>query len=40
MSGTLEKLVYMANQIAREFDNQRPRDAVDAVLRGVEALGG
>lgn len=27
---TLEKLVYMANQIAREFANQRPREAVDA----------
>jgi formate dehydrogenase subunit delta len=30
MSGTLDKLVYMANQIAREFENQRPREAVDA----------
>jgi formate dehydrogenase subunit delta len=30
VSSTLDKLVYMANQIAREFDNQRPRDAVDA----------
>ena len=30
MSGTLDKLIYMANQIAREFINQRPRDAVDA----------
>src|SRR5436305_13953472 len=30
MSGTLDKLVYMANQIAREFDNQRPREAVEA----------
>ena len=27
---TLEKLVYMANQIAREFAGQRPRDAADA----------
>ena len=30
MSGTLDKLVYMANQIAREFENQRPREAIDA----------
>ncbi len=31
MSGqTLEKLVYMANQIAREFAAQRPREAVEA----------
>lgn len=31
MSGrTLDKLVYMANQIAREFAGQRPRDAADA----------
>ena len=30
MSSTLDKLVYMANQIAREFENQRPREAVDA----------
>ena len=31
MSGhTLDKLVYMANQIAREFAGQRPRDAVEA----------
>jgi formate dehydrogenase subunit delta len=31
MSGqTLDKLVYMANQIAREFASQRPREAVDA----------
>jgi formate dehydrogenase subunit delta len=29
-AGTLAKLVYMANQIAREFAGQRPRDAVDA----------
>ncbi|HEV7658871.1 MAG TPA: formate dehydrogenase subunit delta [Allosphingosinicella sp.] len=27
---TLEKLVYMANQIAREFAGQRPRDAAEA----------
>jgi formate dehydrogenase subunit delta len=27
---TLDKLVYMANQIAREFAGQRPRDAVEA----------
>lgn len=31
MSGhTLAKLIYMANQIAREFSGQRPHDAVDA----------
>ena len=31
MSGqTLDKLVYMANQIAREFSAQRPREAADA----------
>ena len=31
MSGqTLDRLVYMANQIAREFAGQRPREAVDA----------
>jgi formate dehydrogenase subunit delta len=31
MSGqTLAKLVYMANQIAREFAAQRPREAVEA----------
>jgi len=31
MSGrTLEKLIYMANQIAREFAGQRPRDAAEA----------
>ena len=31
MSGsTLDRLVYMANQIAREFGNQRPGDAVEA----------
>lgn len=31
MSGqTLDKLVYMANQIAREFSAQRPREAVEA----------
>ena len=30
MSSTLDKLVYMANQIAREFGNQRPGDAVEA----------
>ena len=30
MSDTLDKLVYMANQIAREFENQRPREAVEA----------
>ena len=27
---TLEKLVYMANQIAREFAGMRPRDAAEA----------
>lgn len=27
---TLDKLIYMANQIAREFAGQRPRDAADA----------
>jgi len=27
---TLAKLVYMANQIAREFAGQRPRDAAEA----------
>ncbi|WP_284734686.1 formate dehydrogenase subunit delta [Sphingosinicella terrae] len=27
---TLERLVYMANQIAREFGNQRPGDSVEA----------
>jgi formate dehydrogenase subunit delta len=27
---TLDKLVYMANQIAREFAGQRPRDAAEA----------
>ena len=30
MSGTLDKLIYMANQIAREFGNQRPGEAVEA----------
>jgi formate dehydrogenase subunit delta len=31
MSGqTLDRLVYMANQIGREFASQRPHDAVDA----------
>jgi formate dehydrogenase subunit delta len=30
MSGTLDRLVYMANQIAREFENQRPHEAADA----------
>ena len=31
MSGqTLDKLIYMANQIAREFASQRPREVVDA----------
>ena len=29
-SQTLDKLIYTANQIAREFAAQRPRDAVDA----------
>ena len=29
-SGTLEKLVYMANQIAREFANQHPQEAAHA----------
>jgi formate dehydrogenase subunit delta len=27
---TLDKLVYMANQIGREFSGQRPTDAVEA----------
>ena len=30
MSQSLDRLVYMANQIAREFEHQRPREAVDA----------
>jgi formate dehydrogenase subunit delta len=31
MSGqTLDRLIYMANQIGREFASQRPREAVDA----------
>jgi len=30
MSSTLDKLVYMANQIAREFEFQRPGEAVEA----------
>ena len=31
MSGqTLDKLIYMANQIAREFSSQRPHDAAEA----------
>jgi formate dehydrogenase subunit delta len=31
MSGqTLDRLVYMANQIAREFSNQQPLQAADA----------
>ena len=31
MSGhTIDKLIYMANQIAREFDNQQPKHAADA----------
>ena len=31
MSGqTLDRLVYMANQIAREFSNQRPGEAAEA----------
>ena len=31
MSGqSLDRLVYMANQIAREFASQRPREAVEA----------
>ncbi len=31
MSGhTLAKLIYMANQIAREFSSQRPHEAADA----------
>ena len=29
-SYTMDKLIYMANQIAREFRNQRPNDAVEA----------
>ncbi len=28
--GTLDKLVYMANQIAREFAGQRPHEAAEA----------
>ena len=28
--GTLDRLVYMANQIAREFASQRPREAAEA----------
>ena len=27
---TDDKLIYMANQIAREFDNQHPREAANA----------
>lgn len=27
---TLDRLVYMANQIGREFSSQRPHDAADA----------
>ena len=27
---TLDKLIYMANQIGREFASQRPHEAVDA----------
>lgn len=27
---TLDKLVYMANQIGREFGSQRPKEAVEA----------
>ena len=30
MSHTLDRLIYMANQIAREFGHQRPHEAVDA----------
>ena len=30
MSDTLHKLIYQANQIAREFENQRPREAAEA----------
>ena len=31
MSGqTLDRLVYMVNQIGREFSTQRPHDAIDA----------
>jgi formate dehydrogenase subunit delta len=30
VSQSLDRLVYMANQIAREFENQRPGEAVDA----------
>lgn len=29
-SATLDKLIYMANQIAREFASQHPREAVQA----------
>jgi formate dehydrogenase subunit delta len=30
MSQSLDRLIYMANQIAREFDNQQPQEAVEA----------
>jgi formate dehydrogenase subunit delta len=30
MSGTLDRLIYMANQIAREFENQQPKQAAEA----------
>ena len=30
MSQSLDRLVYMANQIAREFASQRPHEMVDA----------
>lgn len=30
MSQSLDRLVYMVNQIAREFAGQRPHDAADA----------
>jgi formate dehydrogenase subunit delta len=30
VSSSLDRLVYMANQIAREFEHQRPGEAVDA----------
>ena len=30
MSQSLDRLVYMANQIAREFAGQRPHDAAEA----------
>jgi len=29
-AGTLDKLIYMANQIGREFASQRPKEAAEA----------